>query len=569
MAIVTQINSNTVTPKTGTLAIEATLGGRYLCRMTVDDAGGSGYHPNLGENVSVADGGTTHFGGFLTEIDETGYWDAALTAITRSMVATDHRGRCDQRIVNETYTAGQTLKAIYSDLRTKYLNIFGITLATGLAAGPIMPALTWSNKKLTDVLNELQALTVGLGSPYYWTTSYEKVFGMWPVTDLDAPWDISAGNPRVERLSWSKSTADYRNRQFLLAGSAGSVTFPVTHWDGDGVKTVFPFFFKGRGFGIPAVVSVRRGGGSWTDYNVGWYDDPAYEWQYDNRSGKNEIIQNGGTVLGVTDDMQCQQTVDWPQTFQDETGAAATNPWEAVDSAPDTYDKDTLVTTLDAQLNRFGSSPKTVSYTTLQGGLVPGQNQDITVPSRHVSGSFLITSVRATHADNTKDTLIYEVEAIEGSTLQKTFLDTYRQWSGLSGSSIVGSTVIAPSAGTAMLMVPLSSSTTLVGITAAGTLTPVPGAIPWPLSSSKCSALSLRVHAWVSARTSGGTAILRLRNTTDSTNAGSSAGITLATSATEVTFDITLDSGTDTYQLQVECDTIGKYIGVTAILESL
>jgi hypothetical protein len=59
---------------------------------------------------------------------------------------------------------------------------------------------------------------------------------------------------------------------------------------------------------------------------------------------------------------------------------------------------------------------KIVRYTTNTAGLAVGQLQTITLPSRNLSGSFLITAITAREASTeSKSHVAYDVTAVEGS----------------------------------------------------------------------------------------------------------------------------------------------------------
>ena len=443
MSIVLTSDAVTHNPLVGSLETEASSAARHICRFNVfDDAGLFPFAHD--DEVILTDDGTRTFGGILEDVGLGVPEECRLTQRVHELVAVDFRARCDQRIITKTYAAGQTLKQVLTDLRTSYLDVFGITMDPAQEDGPTLGAITWSAVSLRAALDQLQTATGWL-----WNVSYTKVFGAYDPADIPtAPFSITATSGNWISVKVSQPRVDYRNRQYLLLGTAGVFPHQYDQY-GNGVKTRFTLPFVGIGFGIPGQCSVYRSGGGWTDYPVGWYPSDPQAWLYDNTGGLNDLVQMSGTVLGANDILRVVQSVQYPQTLVAENGEAATNPREAVNAAPDVYDYVTGTALVEGLLQRYGSYPKRLSIVTNTPGLQPRQLLPVTLSALGLSGSFLIASVRASQFGDTAD-MTYEAEAVGGTEVPEQFQETWREMQG--GGSASAVTVISGSAsGTSVL----------------------------------------------------------------------------------------------------------------------
>lgn len=87
-------------------------------------------------------------------------------------------------------------------------------------------------------------------------------------------------------------------------------------------------------------------------------------------------------------------------------------------------------------------------------------------------------------------------------------------------------------------------------ITTPGTWQPVNGAMSYDLNGDSLGGWTLEAVVFYYSSNAGTTVNVRLRNTTDSSNAGAIAAASAATTVTREVFTVTLASGIKTYQLQ-------------------
>ena len=110
--------------------------------------------------------------------------------------------------------------------------------------------------------------------------------------------------------------------------------------------------------------------------------------------------------------------------------------WEAVVSAADITDYNLALAAAQAYLAMHLLVPRTVTYRTRERGVMPGQAQTITIPSRNLNSTFLITDVTGGNQSGGKS-VEWTVTAIESLTpgAAPQWRDTYKQWSGSVGGA--------------------------------------------------------------------------------------------------------------------------------------
>lgn len=98
--------------------------------------------------------------------------------------------------------------------------------------------------------------------------------------------------------------------------------------------------------------------------------------------------------------------------------------------------------------------------------------------------------------------------------------------------------------------IPLGGSEGTAVVTGAATWAPVPGYLPISLNGDTLGGLTLQAVVVYKTENAGQAVQVRIRNTTDSSNAATGTSST-ATTPTEETLTLTLASGVKTYRLEV------------------
>ena len=216
MAITVTING---TDKAANVLVEGVvlddrLGGRGVLRLTtVDYSASPSYRPGMLQTIVLADGATTLFGGLIQSVEETAVVEPA-RGIRTVVTAYDYGSYADRVRASKTYAAtrgDKSIKYIVSDLRTTYLNQFGVTLDAGMATGPdITGEVKFEYATVTDCLNHVCTLT-----GWVWYINASKVLKCHAPNAVSTPVTLTSANSTVVSCGWTKDVGEYRNRQIV------------------------------------------------------------------------------------------------------------------------------------------------------------------------------------------------------------------------------------------------------------------------------------------------------------------------------------------------------------------
>lgn len=389
--------------------------GRLVCKVASPTGA---YRPAIDDDVIITEDGIRIFGGLIDKPTEEGRGGEGLTPIVTTISAVDYNVYADRVFVTEEIPAG-TLKAALLILEP-YLTDFGVSLDAGQVNGPALPALSYESRKMRDVLDELSALSAG----YIWDIDYNKSLEMTAPTAVAAPFNIAAHDGLVMGdITAEPSRTDYANYIILYAGTGQREV--TDDFVGDAVTTTFALnytLFSNRGY-------VTNGG---VNEPIG-VTTPPY-WTYD--AVTNSITRSSApanlSAISIT------YTAQFPLRVIANGGAALANRVQKVIAAETVFDLTVAQALADSYLDRDSATPKTVRYTTAPNvsGIHPGQTQTITVPTRNLSGSFLITDVQIVNVGGVKVHRI--VTAVGNDRIPATWRDTVRAWTGASSVAAAG-----------------------------------------------------------------------------------------------------------------------------------
>ncbi len=410
--------------------IDATLGQRTTATVTFRDVTNS-VRPTIDQTLTIADGALTLFSGLITEAEETPL--GRDTGLRRRLTCTSAEAYCDRRLVTETIAAGQTLKQVLTTLVTNYLTGW-LTLSASQVNGPTLSALTYDHRVLTDVLNELSAVT-----GYIWSTPYEAgvpVLAMTLPAAANAPFTITDADRNCTEFRYRLNRDQYRNRQFVKAGTDSQVWKTDTS-TADGSQRLYVLDYSPVSGQPPGTATVTS-----TDavvYPVGAYGVDVMEWTY--RASDNTLYQSTSyTVVSSGKTVTMAYNAQFPVTVQSDNSSqqGLYGLYEHVVEAPETFDKTLAQDIADGLIRRYASAPAMVEFTTDESSptiIAVGQRLTINLTTRNLNDTFLVTSVRSTLL--TDNTLRSRVEAVQGTETLGSWLDLYRQWSGSAGGSVI------------------------------------------------------------------------------------------------------------------------------------
>lgn len=536
------------------------------------------YRPALDAEVIVTDNGVRVFGGVVRTAQEKGLGDLGVVPIVTTINASDFNVYADFRLVTidwEETNPAKTLKDVLVALMP-YLQDYGITLDPAQVAGPNMPALRYVDKTPAQIMNDLTQRT-----DYVWNIDYNKVLSMKLPTANAAPWNVIDGNTHVDGdITVEPTREGYFNKLFLHCG--GAVSPPKMSrqqsWNAP-AKTV-----AGKSYYFTTYQSTQE-----PPFDTVWRDaagDPcgAYGsgqiWEFDRLAedpqcnGLSCLIHNdtlaGGPVPGgVVVSFAYVGDLPFVVEYHDDVEIAAHGLQEQAKEAPDLTDWGSGLALVTAMVEGAVSNLRSVAYMTRDSGLHPGQTQTITVASRNLNTTFLITDVTITN--DSGNLIRYDIKLVEGTKYRGSWKDKYRQWNGAAPKAAVSAGVAGALPGSnpnRQVYFLGGSAAEYVRDRSAGPNPNYIAASPMvvTLDPSTRGTNTVTVYVRMRAADAGVGVTPRLRNITDGTTAGTGDPV-ISQNWTIITFQATLAAGAKRYQLELLPSVLNKDVAAIGYLE--
>jgi hypothetical protein len=388
------------------------------------DSTSSAIRPAIDDTVVIAEDATTIFSGRVVSVRDQplGGFDAGTVTIIRA----NHKSEAlDRIIVDESYAAGMTLEAILNDLQTNYLAAFSITMHASQPTGPTLEAQEFDNVSMKAVLNHLMDITGYV--PQVNAAGTTLIMGQ-PGVTLTAAYSITSANGKATSpITWTKERVSYANRVIVRYGTETVVRKTLT-LTGDGVDTAWPIDYD---------AIYNNGTVSSQGYVV---DDgvftPMYTgtWSFDSGTGPHGSLTRSPAMPNTKVatwgfDVQFPQTV----TAEDSADITAKGVYALTVDYPDVFDFDQATEIADGLLRNKKIAPKIVTVSTREALELPGTTITLTFTARTISGSYLITNVRA--EDTLDGQMLYTFTCVEGSEAQRGWLEYFRSAVGGGASS--------------------------------------------------------------------------------------------------------------------------------------
>lgn len=436
-------------------------GAKGRLRIDVYDLiGATGYRPAINDTLTLADGGTTIFGGIVDDLEEMpvmGVADGKVdVGVHTKITASDWWAYFDRVTYTKSYPAGTTLKSILQDLVTNVLGTFGITLDAAQVTGPTLSqAFEVVSQTPIAIVSKLTTLTgyIGIVLP-------SKAFRM------TAPASESCGFALGDALTGTvgqvtakrSRNANYANRIKLTCGDTSTkvVTETYTAVGGDTqFVTVYPatldyqgiwpneLFVNGVGLGP---VDWRPNGAAGLLPGNHWYWDAVNHKLVVDNAAYTPIA---GDVITITYNIQYPFEVTY-------TDPSITNPADIVErDVADTsiFDYNAGVAMAQSLVRQRIANPRQITVRETVGIAYPGMSIVLTYAERVVSGTHLITALDFQNRED--GSIEYTLTAVPGSELNGSWLDFWKDLFGGAGVSTATSGSISGAAtGTATNDVP-------------------------------------------------------------------------------------------------------------------
>jgi hypothetical protein len=243
--------------------------------------------------------------------------------------------------------------------------------------------------------------------------------------------------------------------------------------------------------------------------------------------------------------------------------APGASTWEDVITA----DTDSLATATERGTNYLAQRTQTrkvVMFPTRRLGIRPGMTLTINLASRNINNSFLVQRVDTTQEK--LNALRRTVTAIEGTVVQSSWRDTYKQWASGGGTVTIGG-----GGGGSVIVSGSLPVYTLAAAANEPVSSPTPtwvsaSAIQISLDTTVRGTTAATVTVRLRARDAGVSVQARLRNVSDGVTVGTGVVITNTSWQTDV-FACTLTAGVKLYELQLLPGTAGKFVQAVGYLQ--
>jgi hypothetical protein len=385
--------------------------------------------------------------GFAGEVEKApvaglGGWGVPTTEV--HVAGVDFQGLLDRVVITATRSS-ESLTARVAWLITEGLDDEGVTIHPDQDTGPTLEAATYSARVASSIVEDIVREVSGTAARSAVLT-YLKEFGILLPADRPAPFDVIYGNGvAIGDIVVEESLADYANQVHLVVGDTRK-TEVAELFTGNGSTDTWNL--RHPSAGDRGYVSVDTGSGivRQTLSNV---DDKATWWinrgVTPNQLHRTDGNLTSGHVASIVHDAQ------WPIVVTaEDTGEQATRGLRSVRvEKPELFDLTKADALVVAELATRLEIPTTVHYSTLTDGAQPGMSQTVTVASRGVDETAMITEVSSVSLG--PDLVKYEIVAAIGPNY-RTWQQTYQRWGGGAGGgrqSIASAASIAASLGVA------------------------------------------------------------------------------------------------------------------------
>lgn len=545
--------------------ISETANGRntFACRLLSLDGA---YRPALDDEVLVTEDGTRIFGGLIDRPVESGFGGVGATsAIVHAVSAVDFniyafRITLTAEIPAGTFKAALTVVAAAGSAQ-------GVTLAVGQVNGPALPALSYQDRFINDVLDELCALASGAGATsYLWEINYSKVLEGWESGTRAAPFALADGDGFVDgdiTVEQARS-GDYANYVIVLGGTGQADVNDIVG-TADGIEDTFALNYT-----LATAYGYVNVGGSIVGGAIvgGTNETLGGTWTYDATAGT--ITRTSPPAAG---DIIIPYVAQFPLRVFADGGLPAANRVMRTYPEPEVFDATVLQALADSYVVRDMASPKTVRYSAIFSkiGLHPGQTQTMTSAKRNLSGSHLLTDVQILHVQG--QLVQRQVTAVSTTRLPATLRQTFHRVFG--GGSHASASVGVVTVGTGSV----SGSVFLGGSGLDYTQSPTPTWVPGSGGSTTLGTNPFRVRLDTVARgstlatirsslralTAGVTIQARLYNVTDAVACTGASAVIVTSGYT--TFLVTLTAGEKDYELQLLPGSANEDVSHVSFLE--
>ena len=308
----------------------------------------------------------------------------------------DFNAIADRRTVAEAFdaqTSGNMVIAIWE----QKLQYEGVTLGF-IEPGPVTSRSVFDYKKVSQALNEISEKT-GIR----WNIDYFKRLDYFSPGHFSSPFELTETSANYKDLRLERNRDKYRNVQIFRPGDIETALQPAERPSPapDGVSKTFILRFP---ISRKPVILINAVPVDESQIGILGLDEPGTkQWYW--KKGSNQIVQENvetelplGTSLEV-DYYGLRRVVlikeEGEQILARQAIEGGTGIYEAYDERATVDTSQAANEVVDGLLRKYGRIPNILTYQTNYRGLRAGMTQKVNIPSRNISGDFLIERVVA------------------------------------------------------------------------------------------------------------------------------------------------------------------------------
>lgn len=362
----------------------------------------------IGQEVIIVNEGVTAFAGTISNVNEA---SQTIKDVFYSISAVDFCQLIDKRIVARTYE-NKTAGYIVRDLIANVFYDEGVTEGD-ITEGAVIKKAVFNYAKGNEAMDQIIGVT-GLN----WNIDNDKKLNLFDRSEYAAPFRLKDNTHNYKGLKVQTYRGEYRNRQYVRAGKdvtqdLGEVPTPNPNGDARDFYTRYPIAEKPRIFIDNVEVHKDDIGVNGLDQNRKWYFS----------FNSNKITQDGTETVLTTETIELIYKGLYPiiviaesaEGIEDrQTVEGGSGLYENIQLTQEINLRDMAVDFANGLLLKYGVIPKTVTFSTFEGGLKAGQLLTIKNTKHDINSTFLIEEVSA-RAD--RSLMNYSVKAIDGQAL--------------------------------------------------------------------------------------------------------------------------------------------------------
>ena len=345
------------------------------CSFNIKKIDSGDYTPTIGEEVIVNDGANKIFGGYIVLINNT----VSKGIITYSVICKDYTHDLQRQLVTDRFT-DTDVETVIKYIIDNYTN--GITY-TNVVCTVEIETIAFNGISVIECLNILVGQT-----NYNYYIDYDKDLHFFEKNTELAPFNLTASSDNFiyDSLIINNDITQLRNVVIIRGGEKVATNTRTTSDYSDGENKTFNTNYK---FSSKPIVKVD---GSTVTVGTEYLNSSGYDcyWDYNQKYVRFENIITSGLLVEIT----AKPLIPIIVRVEDAGSISSygIKEFKKVDKTIKSADEAKQYG--NAQLEAYGKKINEGNFETYESGLVSGQLININIPSRGISGDFVIQTAQ-------------------------------------------------------------------------------------------------------------------------------------------------------------------------------